>query len=320
MIVFLVTRGSAFTLKKLRATATDFRVVLMRYDEIFKAKALPRGTYVFTGVDRLAMWELRVAAAIYRHLKAHGARVLNDPARVLSRHGLLRRLRLAGINNFDAYRVEDCVQPRRWPVFLRAEGVHDGPFNPLLHDQQQLKTAIDQAVERGIPMSVLLITEYLAKPVQLGLFRRLAVYRIGDRSVADTCVHGVQWRARIDKDGIAPKELYEDELRIVRLNPHRAVIGKAFEIAGVDYGRADFGLVDGVPQIYEINTSPHLELLGDSPSPFRSESRRMCNANLMAALASIDTADDGSTIPPLKKRSRAAGDEEPDGQPAAKLA
>jgi len=308
VIVFLVTRGSAFTLEKLQATATDFRVRLMRYDELIPAKELPRATYVFTAVDRLAMWELRVAAAIYRRLQSQGIRVLNDPARTLSRHGLLRRLHDTGINRFNAYRVEEWVQPRRWPVFLRAEGDHDGPFDPLLHDPEQLKAAISTAVTKGIPLSSLLIVEYLAQPVQLGLFRRLAVYRVGDRSVADTCVHDVQWRAKIGKDGIAPAELYQDELRIVQENPYKAPMRRAFDLAGVEYGRADFGLVDGVPQIYEINTSPHLELLGDSPSPFRSQSRQLCNANLMAALKSIDTPDDGSTIAPLRLRRQPPAD------------
>jgi len=49
-------------------------------------------------------------------------------------------------------------------------------------------------------------------------------------------------------------------------------------------------------------------LLGDSPSPFRSQSRQLCNANLMAALQSIDTPDDDSTIAPFRARRRKPAD------------
>jgi hypothetical protein len=166
MIVFLVTHGNAFTLQAVKAAAKDFSISTMRYDQFFAAKTLPHATYVFTALDLLANWEVRVAASMYRHLQSQNLRVLNDPARVLSRYGLLRQLHRSGLNRFNAYRVEEGPEPKRWPVFLRTEGDHDGPLNPLLNDRSELDAAIAGALSRGIPLSVLLVTEYMAQPVQ----------------------------------------------------------------------------------------------------------------------------------------------------------
>ncbi len=302
MIVFLVSASHTYTLNAVKAAATDFRVDTMSYADFFAAKAPPRATYIFSDLDRLAMWELRVSASMYRQLRDQGVRVLNDPARVASRHGLLRQLHRAGINRFNAYRVEEGVRPTQWPVFLRAEGDHLGPISRLLQNATELQSAVAEAIGVGCPLPSLLIVEYAAQPVRPGLFRRLSIYQIGPTSVADTCVHEADWRAKIGKDGTAPADLYEDELRIVRDNPYRETVGKAFAIGGIDYGRADFGLVDGTVQVYEINTNPNVELLGDSPSPFRSESRRLSNANYLAALRQIDTPDNDSILKPFDPR------------------
>jgi hypothetical protein len=58
---------------------------------------------------------------------------LNDPAKSRSRAGLLRSLNSAGINSFNAYRIEEGREPERWPVFLRTEGSHSYPTSDLLH-------------------------------------------------------------------------------------------------------------------------------------------------------------------------------------------
>lgn len=289
MIVFLLANSKLPSVDAVIAAAGDRDIAKLAYTELFAAPRLPHATYIFGNLDMLSWSGLRSAAAAYRQLRAQGVRVLNDPAWVASRFGLLRQLYLAGFNQFNAYRAEEGLRPQRWPVFLRIEASHGGPISQLLHRWEEVRSAIAEAVAAGIPLTTILIVEYAAQPVRPGLFRRLAIYRIGGRSVADTCVHERDWRAKEGEDGIATPELYEDELRIVRDNPYRDVVGKAFDMAGIDYGRADFGLVDGRVQVYEINASPFIELLGDSPSPFRSESRRLSNANYLDAVRQLDS-------------------------------
>jgi hypothetical protein len=296
MIVFVLTKDQAYTHEVVARVITKPKIKLLNYADMLNSQTLPRATYVFTDIDRLSQRNRHVAAKGFRRLRDQGVTVFTDPARVLSRSGLLRQLFLAGVNQFNAYRVEESVRPARWPVFLRAEGDHDGPITGLLETYADVQRSVVETVAAGHPLSNLVIVEYAGEPVRPGLFRKLAMYRVGNTNFADTCVHDRNWIAKIGSDGNAPPELYEDELRIVRENPHEAIVQRAFEIAGVEYGRADFGLVGGKVQIYEINSNPNVEMLSDTPSPFRSVSRRICNKNYANALSKIDTADIDETV------------------------
>ena len=192
MIIFITSEKHRYTHESLRAEGVDLCV--FSHGELQeRSNALPRGTYVFTDIDRLSPSASRDASVAYRALKRAGQRVLNDPARMLSRFGLLRALNRAGINDFDAYRVEALEQPKRWPVFLRVDGGHGAPASDLLENQEQLDAAIEQNIANGVLQSALLAIEYAAEPVQPGLFRKLSVFRVGDRFLGYTCVHDDQW-------------------------------------------------------------------------------------------------------------------------------
>ncbi len=290
MILIITTDKHRYTHASLESeSGIDAQV--MSYSEIQERFAnLPFGTYVFTDVDRLAPDGVNQAAKFYRALRKHGQKVLNDPARVLSRFGLLRALNRAGINQFDAYRIEDLDQPRIWPVFLRAEGNHLKPLSGLLHNRAELDAAVEESVKEGWPVSNLLTVEYCAEPVRPGLFRKLSAFRIGDRLLGYTCVHDDQWLVKYGKPGIAPPELYDEEYDLVANTPYSETLLRVFEIAGIEYGRVDFGLVDGRPQIYEINTNPDLKLRPEpGPVARRNESNELFRTNFIAAMQAIDT-------------------------------
>jgi hypothetical protein len=81
----------------------------------------------------------------------------------------------------------------------------------------------------------------------------------------------------------------------------------AFERGHVEYGRADFSLVGGRPQVYEINTNPSFGRLREHPYPIRLASFRLVLERLQDALAEIDGPASGAPIPlpdtrPLKRR------------------
>lgn len=296
MIVFVHTTEHSYTHKAVVDAEKPARVEVVTYETLLKAKTVPRATFVFTDLDRLSLWELRLAGLTFRNMRAQGLRVLNDPARVLSRWGLLRALNLAGINGFDAYRVEESVRPKRWPVFLRAEGAHLGPMSDLLHDWSQVVAEIERAVVRGAPLTGLLIVEYAAEPVLPGVFRKFASFRMGPAGFAHVCVHDDHWVAKSGKLGVATPALYEEEQQVVRENPYGSQLARAFDIAGVDYGRADFGLVRGKVQIYEINTNPDMGFEHEHPSPIREETHRIFARNYIASLAAIDTPDSDQMV------------------------
>lgn len=290
MILIVTTEDHRYTHNRVAAEG-DVDVRVITYNELkAHATALPKGTYIFTDADRLSLYELRDAAMAYRALKRAGQKVLNDPARMLSRYGLLRALNRAGINEFDAYRVEEREQPRRWPVFLRLDGGHGAPVTDLLYSPEGLDAAIAEAIGKGVPQTALLIIEYAAEPVKPGLFRKLSVFRVGDRFLGYTCVHDDQWIVKYGTPAIATEALYKEEYQLVSKHKFAKAMRPVFEIAGVEYGRVDFGLVGGRPQVYEINSNPEVKLI---PKPseiaMRNKSNALFRKNYLEALSEIDT-------------------------------
>lgn len=283
-----MTRGHERTHTPVVKDPAAPRIELLHYDGLFASRRVARAAYVFTDLDRLAPWDLELAAAVHRDLTAAGLPVLNDPARVRTRFALLRALHEAGLNDFNAYRLDEGVRPARYPVFLRRAAGHGQPASPLLEDWSAARRAIDEAIAQGIPESSLLLVEYAAEPVRPGLFRKLAVSRFGPRYLPQICVHDEQWLVKYGKAACATSELYDEELRIVRENPFAAPVQRGFEIAGIEYGRADFGLVGGRVQIYEINTNPTLKPGIQHPVPQRSQSLRLVWAQHMAAFRELD--------------------------------
>jgi hypothetical protein len=289
LILILTTGSHRYTHEELEAErGLDIRVI--GYSDLLQPDRRVPATYIFTDLDRVPLWALRDLSKLYRDLRSRGYRVLNDPARSLGRFGLLRGLNRAGINGFDCYRLDSLERPAKWPVFLRLEGDHTQPVSGLLQNDGELDAAIQAALDEGLPRSAMLIIEYAAEPVRPGLFRKLSVFRIGDRLFGATCVHDDQWVVKYGKPAIAPPELYDEEYEFVAGNPFGEVMDRVFDLAGVDYGRADFGLVDGRPQIYEINGNPDLKLRPEpSPAPRRNQSMELFRSNYLDALGSIDT-------------------------------
>ena len=292
MIIFVLSAEHRYTHEALAGRRSGAAVDLLTYPQLFQQRQLPRATYIFTDLDRLPTEMLRATATVYQQLRLQGIVALNDPARVLSRYGLLRALFQRGINQFNAYRAEEGVTPERWPVFLRTDGDHLGPLPELYRRPKELQAGIKDAVDRGIPMSRLLVIEYAAQPTRPGLFTKHSSFRMGKSEFAHTNVHDNQWIAKNGKRGIATPELYEEELRVVRENPYGPAVAAAFDIGGIDYGRADFGIVDGKVQIYEINTNPNIALRDDHPSETRQQAYHAFEENYFAALRALETPAD----------------------------
>jgi hypothetical protein len=290
VIRLVVTRGHAYTHEAVRADRRAPPLAIVDYDRLLASRSLPRAPHVFADLDRLGAHDLELAALVYRRLSEAGVRVLNDPALAMTRFALLRALHEAGINGFNAYRIDERVRPSRYPVFVRRERGHGRPLSDLLGDWDAVRRAVDRALESGVPESSLLVVEFAAEPVAPGLYRRLSIWRVGERLVAAPTVHEDAWLVKYGKLNSATPALYEEDLRIVRDNPFGPALRAAFEIAGIGYGRADFGLVGGRPQVYEINTNPKLAPGAAHPSPVRTESQRLAWEGYLAALRELDAA------------------------------
>jgi hypothetical protein len=295
MIIHLVTAAHRYTDQAIIASKKiDFRAV--SYQWALWVPRLKRATYIFGDTDRLSSWDLERAAYLYCELAATGCRVLNDPARVRQRFDLLRTLKIRKINRFNVWRVEDGELPDRFPVFLRTQSAHRGPISDLLGSTEEVAGAVDQALREGFPRKELMLVEYCAEPFRDNLFRKLAEFRIGELMVPSLCVHENRWSVNQGALGIADQVAYDDEYEIARTNRYGEAIRGAFEAGEIQYGRADFGLVGGQPQIYEINTNPHVARVTKHPFPIRIEAEKLIHDRLIEAFQSIDSAPGGCNI------------------------
>lgn len=286
MVIYLSRWDHAYTVKSLRREKL-FKP--MSYDEAFQAKSLPSGTYIFTDLDRLGTWELELAAVVYRVLKEAGAQVINDPAKVRTRYSLLKTLYLEGVNTFQVYRPSLGEWPERYPVFVRRDHFHSGVLSELIEDETSLRDALDKASKDGIPDSNLMVVEYAAEPTREGLFQKHAVYRIVDRYFRDLTVNESNWVAKFGEHGVAGEELYQNELDNMQAVPFSETIRQVFEIANIEYGRVDFGIVAGKPQFYEINTNPHVGFhLSKHPFSQRLKSHGIFKDNYRAAVHALE--------------------------------
>ncbi len=291
MIVFLAVRHHLYTVDALcnQQFGPTLPVVRsMAYESAFMAQAMHRATYIFTDIERLTHWERMLAADLYRALRDAGCRCLNDPARVLTRYPMLRRLHQNGQNPFNVWRIEDGNPAPRFPVFLRHEGDHGHPLTPLLDDRQALEAAISALQVAGQPLSGLLGVEYCATPFAPGIWTKFGTFRIGETLSTDHAVFQDNWCVKYGVEGLASTAMFQWERDHVAANSFAATLAPVFDLAGIEYGRADHATVDGQEVVYEINTNPHLMALSPQTSPIRDEMVAIARARYAAALWSLD--------------------------------
>jgi hypothetical protein len=233
------------------------RVRLITYDDIAHGKSLPIGTYIFSAIDRLFPLEKELAARFCRELSIASSRValLNNPGRVACRYELLTKCFALKRNCFRVFRAHEFYRCRRFPVFIRPEGEHTGSLTRLLYTRRELAEELTRALMRGYRLRDILIVEYCNTADAAGIFRLYCASIVGDQIIPQVVVHNSNWITKWE-GRLVDEEKAREQQNYVGNNPHAAWLKETFELAHVNYGRIDYGLVDGVPQVWEINTNP----------------------------------------------------------------
>jgi hypothetical protein len=298
MIRFVISGGHEYTLKDIRKAPEAPVIDSLSYDELIGSRRLPWATYVFTDFDRLACSDLELAGRVYQQLKSVKVKVLNNPARVKMRYGLLRALHRAGLNDFTVFRADEISDEIRFPVYIRKARGHGPPCTELLHSREEIDRALEMETASGVPAEHLMIIEYAGEPIRPNLYRKLATFCIGTTLTPSPCVHDHKWLVKTGPNCIADEDLYEEDLRNIRDNTHSELLRKAFKLAEIEYGRADYGFYKGRLQIFEINTNPHIPAPKPHPSPIRVETGKLAWRQTLLALHSIDSPPGGDiTLP-----------------------
>ena len=299
MIAYLATAQHTYTMANYLRTwgrALADTIEVLSYDDVLAAGEVSAGTVVFTDLERLSAAGDAAAAQIATQLgdaDAH-VRVLNAPQRVLRRQALLEALAGAGLNEFRSHRLTETRTPRRFPVFLRDANEHEH-FTELLHSQEELDRAIADVLDDGRPVADLLMVEFCDVSDVTGLYRKYSAFRVGDRILPRHLIFSRSWVLK--EPDLIDDEKLEEEARYLDANPHRDELLQVFELAGIDYGRIDYGVKDGRVQVWEINTNPIVMLLPEQYNPVHLPAQELFAPQVEAAFRAIDTKGPVRRIP-----------------------
>ncbi|HEY2824956.1 MAG TPA: hypothetical protein VGI83_05365, partial [Gemmatimonadales bacterium] len=226
--------------------------------EIVEIESLPGrvsfapGTYVVGAGDHLTPAGRAYVAQLASRLAAcPGIRLLNHPAKTLTRFDLLAELHRHGYARQRVARPNGDVASLRFPVMVRSGASHLGPLSPLLHSAGEVRGYVGRGVLLGYGMDDLMAVEYLDTSDAQGYFRKYAAYVVGGKILARSLSIGRPWVLKYG-GGEASVVHANEELEFVRTNPHEPQLAEIARIARIEYGRVDYAVVNGRVNVWEI--------------------------------------------------------------------
>lgn len=295
MIFYIVKRYSFSTVADyMRSTGLSIEPLLYKhfkaifYEKLGKLKRLPKGTYIFSDLERLSSQETNIADRVYEQLKKANMKVLNNPLLSMRRYELLRTLFEVGVNEFNVYRPTECRQPSKFPVFLHSESKHDGDYAKLITKPEELCNALTNYFSLGNSREDTLIEEFCDTSNNEGIMKKYSAFRIGDHILPQHLMIGKGWVQKAYEAGQTQKEI-DEEKEYIGNNSHEKELKAIFNIASIDYGRIDYGVKNGKIQVWEINTNPFLNPVHRWCPVGREEIRLTRARRFHLALHSINT-------------------------------
>lgn len=306
MPYFFATASHFYTIKLFRSRVTKAQAALtpLAYEDLTTMSSLRRRGVIFGDIDRLVGPTAEKMGRLCDRLRAKMPRgsVLNHPTRSMRRYELLRNLHARGINAFNVYRLSEAREPQHYPVFLRRDSRHDGAASEPLPDRAAVDREIERLLGMGIPRDDILMVEYLDYRSPDGRFRKYGAYMVGDRFIPYQVEIADRWVVKLPSI-VGPDTASEELAFVTGKHEHEALLREVFAIADIQYGRIDYAMVDGKPQIFEINTNP--VIIG--PRSKVRERRAVFEyaiPRIRRALAAVDTA--AAAVPPRHRRRKAA--------------
>jgi hypothetical protein len=279
-------------------------VRMLTCDEILAAGKLSLGSYVFMAIDQMTPTEREITSQCWEKLRRARSdlTLINRPSEVSLRYNLLRLSYKGQRNIYRVYRASEFLLCRNFPVFVRGNLDHNGSLTPLLHTQQELILALTKAVYRGHRLRDLIIVEYCHTADASGIFRKYSAFIVGEKILPHTLMHSNRWVTK-SEGRLIDAATAAEEIDYVRNNPHAEWLRETFALAKIRYGRIDYGLRNGEPQLWEINTNPTIirvsgaRTISEEQHRLREPVRQQFFPSFLAALKALDsTVNPNETI------------------------
>lgn len=302
MIYFVAPKGETWELEdylKAYGQGLAGRVGVLTWEQIVERRQLRLGTYVFLAIDQMTPTEKDLAAQCWQKLLQAGPDVvlINHPSEVLRRYDLLETCFRRKRNAFRVRRAADFLKCEKFPVFLRISDDHNAALSGLLRTRKELARAVAKSLYRGYRLRDLIVVEYCDTADETGMFRKYSAFIVGDRILPHTLMHSHDWitksQGRVIDAGTAG-----EEIEFVRSDEHLIWLRETFALAKIRYGRIDYGMLGGEPQVWEINTNPCIMRTACAPQltaeqwRLRDPVRETFFPGFQAAFEAIDSAAD----------------------------
>ncbi|MDB9822374.1 hypothetical protein OAC89_01575 [Deltaproteobacteria bacterium] len=263
-------------------------ITVVYYEERLRIQRLSSGTFIFADIELLSPKEAEWAAYIWEALFSSGKeiRLLNHPTRSMRRFELLRMLHHQGVNRHNIHKLTDSQANIRFPVFIRNENDHNGPLTTLIKSSTNLADVVSGLKKAGTYLDDKIIAEFNNLSDSEGVYRKYSAFIVGNRIIARHIFFSKNWM--IKRPDLDDKSLMEEELGYVMNNPHEELLRKYFKLASIEYGRIDYGMLNGKPQVWEINTNPMIAGLISSMIPERAKTHEHFTAQISSAFKSIN--------------------------------
>ena len=150
-----------------------------------------------------------------------------------------------------------------------------GPLSAARDVARQLRGAgRSEALAAGYRLRDLIIVEYCDTSDTSGIFRLYSAVVVGDQVIPKTLVHNRNWVTKwegrlLDTDKAREQAEYIDG------DSHDSWLRETFALAKIGFGLINYGVKDGVPQAWEINTNPTLVRRTGAPSTMNAEQWKM---------------------------------------------
>jgi hypothetical protein len=298
MIYFLTTRRNSKQIRNfLRSRGAHFaeRLTVIYYENLERLRSLKAGSFIFSDFDLLTPAQREVVKRIFDQLKSRypELKLYNNPNHVLLRYDLLKRMRALGINKFDVARASESFEHLKFPVFIREADRHTGPFTPLLHSSEKAKYHLRVLKALGYSLYDLLIIEYVDASATDGMFIKMSGFILGDTVMPRYLNYSTTWmvKSTVYPNDELMKQRQQDVEAYMRTNPHRQWLQQIFKEANITYGRADYAIVKGELQLWEINLNPAFVRPPRNADKDPSQQRLMRNEFYKQFFVALDEAD-----------------------------
>jgi hypothetical protein len=265
-------------------------------EKLVRLKYINPGTYILTDFDLLSEPQTDLLRRLYSDFNNLPAKfnLLNHPGISLGRLDFLKLMNESGLNPFRCVQANKIPDDIKFPVFIRKGKGHDGKISNLFYNLDQLNQSVSNFVKTGYNIDELLVVEFIDTSNEEKLYKKYSAFMVGGTIIPRHIFFSNHWMIKGAK--LATSELVEEEFRYLKENPRNEELKKAFDMAGIQYGRIDYSLKNNRLIVWEINSNPMIASSSSLKKSGRKKSHDYFSSVFIEAFKNLDIKASGEAI------------------------